>query len=192
MENTEINQEDFDEEILGNEKQYNCEKNIRQIRAIIKKQLLRMRSKEEKLAFIKEEKIKYTMLKEKSSTSSLIGIIICFTVMFIDLLLFGKTESIVLKIISFVIVGAASGIAGYLVSNINEVKSKYISILMLLDVFEDKLVGSMWQSDSAYEIQKKIEDLQYDIKVLAEQAQINSKSVEKAMEEINEFMTYRR
>ncbi|MBE6051183.1 MAG: hypothetical protein E7214_11170 [Clostridium sp.] len=192
MEDIEVTQEDLEDEVPMIRKEHEYEKNIRQIRRVIKRQLLRMSTKEEKLDFLREEKIKYTMLKENSSTSALIEIVICFTTMFVDLLLFGSTESIILKILSFLILGAASGVAGYLISNMNVIKSKYTSVLMLLDNLEDKISGSMWQSDTAYEMQKKIDDLQYDIKLLSEQMKINSKSVEKAMDEMQEFMTYRR
>ena len=189
MENEEVKKEEFDDNI--EEKEYAYEKNIRQAKKSLKRKILSMSSKEEQLSFIKEEKIKYIMLKESSNTSSIVGIIICFAVMFIDLFLFGNSSKILIKILAFVIIGISAGVAGYLVSNMNDLKIKYTSVIMLLENFEEKITGSMWKSDSAYEMKKKIDDLQYDIKVLSEQTKINSKSIEDALDDMREYMNYR-
>ena len=40
-------------------------------------------------------------------------------------------------------------------------------------------------------MKKKIDDLQYDIKVLSEQTKINSKSIKDALDDMREYMNYR-
>lgn len=114
-----------------------------------KEEVLKYNSKNEKLLYLKQQKQRYSLLKENSKFTYGIGIIISFAVLIAIIFILGKVENnIFITSLVFTLVVMNICISIILMTNLKNISSNYLITVFALQELEDRVNGTISGSDS--------------------------------------------
>ncbi|MDO5516478.1 MAG: hypothetical protein Q4F66_02915 [Clostridium sp.] len=126
-----------------------------------KKEILKITTKEERLIYIRQQIQKYSIMKENSMLSNLMGIFISFIVVISFILLFARTSNtLFFKSFMFAMIVVAGVTWLVLFLNMKRNNKNYSIILFALEDISGKISGSLGRdNDEIYKLKKEFKNI---------------------------------